>query len=96
MKKTKIEEFITKVKESMQSVTKESIKDLENILKEIETGETEVKILFIDKEKKVEEIVEFTHDEYVKMIIEKMIFDGLKIIKEQHEKILKEFEEREV
>ncbi|MEK5668089.1 hypothetical protein AAAK62_18955, partial [Clostridioides difficile] len=75
MKKTKIEEFITKVKESMQSVAKESIKDLENILKEIETGETEVKILFIDKEKKVEEIVEFTHDEYVKMIIEKMIFD---------------------
>lgn len=32
--------------------------------------ETEVKILFIDKEK-VEEIDEFTHDEYVKMIIEK-------------------------
>ncbi|VIN25994.1 Uncharacterised protein [Clostridioides difficile] len=96
MKKTKIEEFITKVKESMQSVAKESIKDLENILKEIETGETEVKILFIDKEKKVEEIVEFTHDEYMKMIIEKMIFDSLKIIKEQHEKILKEFEEREV
>ncbi|MFB5931642.1 hypothetical protein ACE5LN_18530, partial [Clostridioides difficile] len=62
MKKTKIEEFITKVKESMQSVAKESIKDLENILKEIETGETEVKILFIDKGKKVEEIVEFTHD----------------------------------
>ncbi|EJA6351342.1 hypothetical protein MWU95_003871, partial [Clostridioides difficile] len=52
--------------------------------------------LFIDKGKKVEEIVEFTHDEYVKMIIEKMIFDSLKIIKEQHEKILKEFEEREV
>ncbi|EGT4645285.1 hypothetical protein LV539_18275 [Clostridioides difficile] len=57
MKKTKIEEFITKVKESMQSVTKESIKDLENILKEIETGETEVKILFIDKEKKLKRLL---------------------------------------
>ncbi|HBF2158016.1 TPA: hypothetical protein KOY96_003524 [Clostridioides difficile] len=96
MGKTTIEEFLTKIKEEIQCTTKESIKDLENILKEIETGETEVKILFIDKGKKVEEIVEFTHDEYVKMIIEKMIFDSLKIIKEQHEKILKEFEEREV
>ncbi|HBE9408343.1 hypothetical protein [Clostridioides difficile] len=57
MKKTKIEEFITKVKESMQSVAKESIKDLENILKEIETGETEVKILFIDKEKKLKRLL---------------------------------------
>ncbi|MBY1425616.1 hypothetical protein KWX89_17315 [Clostridioides difficile] len=57
MKKTKIEEFITKVKESMQSVAKESIKDLENILKEVETGETEVKILFIDKEKKLKRLL---------------------------------------
>lgn len=96
MKKTTIEEFITRVKESMQSVAKESIKDLENILKEIEIGETEVRILFIDKENKTGEIVEFTHDEYMKGIIEKMMLDGLKIIKEQHEKILKEFEEREV
>ncbi|HBF1392887.1 TPA: hypothetical protein ACGI3Y_003445 [Clostridioides difficile] len=57
MKKTKIEEFITRVKESMQSVAKESIKDLENILKEIETGETEVKILFIDKGKKLKRLL---------------------------------------
>lgn len=41
----------------MQSVAKESIKDLENILKEIETGETEVKILFIDKGKKLKRLL---------------------------------------
>lgn len=95
MKKTTIEEFLTRIKEDIQCVTKESIKDLDDILEEIESGEKEVKILFIDKENKVEEYVEFTHDEYMKIIIENMIFGGLNTIKKQHEKILKEFEERE-
>lgn len=95
MKKTTIEEFLTRIKEDIQCVTKESIKDLDGILEEIKSGEKEVKILFIDKENKVEEYVEFTHDEYMKIIIENMIFGGLNTIKKQHEKILKEFEERE-
>lgn len=96
MEKTTIEEFLTGIKETIQYTTKESIKDLENILKEIEIGEKEVRILFVDKENKTGEVVKFTHDEYMKGIIEKMMFDGLKIIKKQHEDILKEFEEREV
>ncbi|EGT4908130.1 hypothetical protein DAF77_14205 [Clostridioides difficile] len=90
MGKTTIEEFLTKIKEEIQCTTKESIKDLENILKEIEIGETEVRILFIDKKNKIGEIVKFTHDEYMKEIIRKMILEGLDAIKEQHETILEE------
>lgn len=96
MGKIKIEEFVTKIKEEVQCTAKESIKDLENILKEIEIGETEVRILFIDKKNKTGEVVKFTHDGYMKEIIRRMMFEGLKAIKKQHEKILKEFEEREV
>ncbi|HBF7094582.1 TPA: hypothetical protein KOU56_003668 [Clostridioides difficile] len=90
MEKTTIEEFLTRIKEEIQCTTKESIKDLENILKEIEIGETEVRILFIDKKNKTGEIVKFTHDEYMKEIIRKMIFEGLDAIKKQHETILEE------
>lgn len=96
MEKTSIEEFITKIKEHIQCTTKESIEDLENILKEIESDEKEVRILLINKSNRVEEYMVFTHDEYMKEIIRKMVFDGLKIIKKQHEKILEEFREREV
>lgn len=96
MGKTKIEEFITKIKESVQCTAKESIEDLDDILEEIESGEKEVKILFIEKESKVEEYVEFTHSGYMDEIIKKMMLEGLNAIKKQHEKILKEFEEREV
>lgn len=89
MKKT-IEDFFIGIKEAIQYTTKESIKDLENILKEIEIDEKEVRILFVDKKNETGEIVKFTCDEYMKEITKKMIFEGFKKIKEQHEEILEE------
>ncbi|MBZ0937404.1 hypothetical protein KWK86_017305 [Clostridioides difficile] len=76
-------------------VIKESIKDLENVLNEIENDTEEVEILLV-KRNGDKKYVDFKHNGYMKGVIKEMLVEGFEEIKEIHKKILAECREREV
>lgn len=77
------------LEEVRKVVIGESIKDLENVINEIEDEAEEIKILIIKKngDKKY---IKFKHDGYMKDVIKEKIVQCFEYIKIVHEEILEE------
>ncbi|MCC0648468.1 hypothetical protein KGF50_09340 [Clostridioides sp. ZZV15-6598] len=75
--------------EAKKVVIGESIKDLGNVINEIENEVEEVKILIIKKNGD-ERCIDFKHDGYMKKVVNDMVIRGFKEVKAIHEEILEE------
>ncbi|MCC0654709.1 hypothetical protein [Clostridioides sp. ES-S-0001-03] len=77
------------LEEAGKVVIKESIKDLEKTINEIENEVEEVEILIIKKNSD-ERKINFKHDGYMQKVVKDMVIRGFKEVKIMHEEILGE------